>query len=222
MVTPRVLVVEDDPRLGPSLVAALIREGFDAALAADGNAALDAVADQEPDAIVLDLMLPGRSGHELLEAWRDRLSVPVFVLSARTDLEARLGSFDRGAVDYVAKPFYVEELVARLRLRLEPDRRRPQRTVAVGTASVDLDGRVVRRADQDLRFTAVEFNVLAYLVVRPGRAVPRATLVDGALPIDGERSDRTLDSHISRIRRKLGPDGAAIRTVFGVGYRFDP
>jgi len=218
----RIVVVEDDPRLGPTVVAALVRAGWDAVLASDGEAALEEVERVPPDAIVLDLMLPGRSGHELLEAWRDRLSVPVIVLSARTDLPARLGSFTRGAVDYVAKPFFVEELVARLRLRLDDPAPRASRQVELGDVVVDLDARLAHLHGDDLGLTAVEFNVLAALVDRPGRAMSRQQLAEAALPLEGSRLDRAVDSHISRIRRKLGDHAAPIETVFGVGYRFRP
>lgn len=216
----RVLVVEDDPALGPSLAASLQRHGYDAVLAADGPRALDEVAREVPDAIVLDLMLPGLDGHALLERWAGRLSVPIVVLSARSDLDARLGSFARGAVDFVPKPFFVEELVARLRLRLDDPAPRTSRQVAWADVVLDLDARVVCRGATELELTAVEFNVLAALAERPGRPVSRATLVEVALPLDGDRLPRTVDSHVSRVRRKLGdPAAAALQTVFGVGYR---
>ena len=216
----RVLVVEDDPALGPSVVAALYRQGYDAVLAADGERALAEVAAAPPDAVVLDLMLPGLDGHALLERWAGRLSVPIVVLSARSDLDARLGSFALGAVDFVPKPFFVEELVARLRLRLDDPTPRTSRLVQWGDVALDLDQRLVRRDGQVVDLTPIEVNVLACLAERPGRPVSRQTIAEVALPLDGDRLPRTVDTHISRVRKKLGPPGAdALQTVFGVGYR---
>lgn len=219
----RILVVEDDPQIGPEVVSGLIREGFDAVLAADGDRAAGLLRGDPFDLVVLDLMLPGLGGFELLEIWEGRTSVPVIVLTARRDLEDRLRSFELGAVDFLPKPFFFEELLMRIRIRLglrTVDR--PRRTESIGRCEVDLDGREVLRDGVSVGLTAHEFNLLAVLVGQPGRAFTRDLLAERALPENGMRLDRTVDTHISRIRRKLGDDGQAIRTVFGVGYRFDP
>ncbi len=217
----RILVVEDDPGIGPRLVAGLIQHGYDAVLAADGPTGRALALEDRFDLVVLDLMLPGEDGFALLEAWRGRTSVPVVVLTARTGLDDRLRSFDLGAVDYLPKPFFLEELLVRIRTRLG---RRPapeRRSVPLGTCLVDLDARAVTRDGADLGLTAHEFNVLAALVEAPGRAFTRAQLAERALPHGGERLDRTVDTHVSRVRRKLGADADALKTVFGVGYRLD-
>jgi len=220
MVKRRVLVVEDDPELGPSLVSALLRHGYDAVLASDGHRALDESHREPPDAVVLDLMLPGIDGHGLLEQWAGRMSVPILVLSARSDLDARLGSFARGAVDFVPKPFFVDELVARLRLRLDDPAPRESRTLSWADVVLDLDQRLVRRGGEVVTMTPIEVNVLACLAERRGRPVSRQAIADVALPLDGDRLPRTVDTHISRIRKKLGRDAAKqLHTVFGVGYR---
>ncbi|WP_434422247.1 response regulator transcription factor [Nannocystis pusilla] len=172
--------------------------------------------------MVLDLMLPELGGFEVLELWRGRLSTPVIVLSARTELDARLQAFAGGAVDYLPKPFWIEELLARVRARLRlPDAAAPTRTFGWDGALLDLDARTVTLAGEPLGLTAHEFNVLLYLVERPARAITRRQLAEAALPAGGDRSERTVDSHVARIRRKLGPAGARIATVWGIGYRFD-
>ncbi|MEN0065850.1 MAG: response regulator transcription factor [Myxococcota bacterium] len=219
---PRILVVEDDLNVVQGLISGLKRAGFDVSVAMDGATATGRVLDEKFDLVVLDLMLPEQSGFSVLEATRGRVSTPVVVLSARTELKARLDSFAAGAVDYVAKPFFMEELVARIQTRLALMEDGPHRTVRVGSTIVDLDARTVFRGKADLHLTAHEFNVLAWLVERPNRAVTREQLSEKVLGTHGERVDRTVDSHLSRVRKKLGPDAAHIRTVWGIGYRFEP
>lgn len=218
---PRILVIEDDPRIGAQVVSGLLREGFDATLAPDGDQGRAWLFEDDYDLVVLDLMLPGTDGFEILETWEGRSSVPVIVLTARTDLEDRLQSFALGAVDFLVKPFYLEELVARIRARIGARAVEPARVVALGACELDLDARDVRRHGTSLGLTAHEFNVLATLVTARGRAFSREQLAAKALPDRGERLERTVDSHISRIRRKLGDEAELVRTVFGVGYRID-
>lgn len=217
----RILVVEDDPRIGGSVVAGLIREGFDAVLATTGAEGAALFEATRFDLVVLDLVLPERTGIELLKAWEGRSSVPVVVLTARTDLEDRLRVFELGAVDFLPKPFYLEELLVRIRARLgvrgDPT---PHRVVHFGDCELDQDARQVRRKGEDVGLTANEFNVLWVLVSAPGRAFTRGQLAERALPEDGSRLDRTIDTHVYRIRRKLGDAGDQLQTVFGVGYRW--
>jgi DNA-binding response OmpR family regulator len=217
-----ILIVEDDAGVVQGLVRGLNEAGFRTSLAMAGDQGIERILREPFDLVLLDLMLPERSGFEVLEAMRTRVSVPVIVLSALTDLPARLRSFESGAVDFVPKPFFMEELVARIRSRLDLDRAEARRALTLGDVVLDLDARIVRRDGADLGLTGYEFNVLAFLRRRAGRAQTRAQIADHALSEDGDCSDRTVDSHISRIRKKLGPeDGARIRTVWGIGYRCD-
>jgi len=218
---PRVLVVEDDLQVVQGLVSGLTRAGFDVSVAMDGEEGARRAIHDGFDAIVLDLMLPGRTGHEVLEAMSGRVTVPVVVLSARTELDARIRSFQLGAVDFVPKPFWIEELVARLRARLALREEAPRRTLPMGTVVIDLDRRAALRGAVDLGLTAHEFNVLVWLVERPGRPVSRRQLIERTLSEDGEATERTVDSHVSRVRKKLGAEGARIQTVWGIGYRYD-
>lgn len=216
-----ILVVEDDPPIAAGIVRGLAAAGFRVELAHDGRLGAALALSRPFDLIVLDLMLPELGGFEVLEQLGGRLSTPVIVLTARTELDARLRAFAAGAVDYLPKPFFVEELVARIRARLRLSEAAPARVVAWDGAELDLDARVVSLAGQALALTAHEFNVLAYLVERPGRAITRRQLAEAALPTGGDRSERTVDSHVARIRRKLGGAAARIATVWGIGYRFD-
>ncbi len=223
MGTPhRLLVVEDDPGIAGTLISGLRRAGFLADLCADGETAAGQLLREDYDFVILDLMLPERDGFELLQAWRDRSSVPVLVLTARVDLDARLRSFDLGAVDWMSKPFYMQELLARIQTRLGHETAEPSHTVGWADVELNLDRRSVRVADRDVALTGHEFNLLACLVQRPGRVMSRRQLGDAALPLDGDRDDKTINSHIARIRKKLGPAGRALKTVRGAGYCFEP
>jgi two-component system OmpR family response regulator len=216
---PHVLIVEDDPGVIQGLVRGLQRAGFETSLATAGDEGLARILGEPFDLVLLDLMLPERTGFEVLDAVRTRVSVPIVVLSARTDLPARLQSFEGGAVDFVPKPFFIEELIARIRARLALTSVVPRRELPLGSVILDLDARVVRRGDDELGLTAYEFNVLAFLRERPGRALTRGQIAESALSEDGEGDERTVDSHISRIRKKLGEDAERVQTVWGIGYR---
>lgn len=219
---PRLLVVEDDPSIASELVRGLKQAGFEVALAGTGELAVQTAERERVDLVVLDVNLPDRTGFDVLDAWRSRRTLPVIVLTARTELRDRLRAFDLGAVDYLAKPFWMEELVARIRSRLRLADNRDPRQVRWDDVICDLDGRVVHRADgSDVGLTAHEFNVLALLLERRGRALTRDQIATHALPLEGDRQDRTVDSHVSHLRRKLGAAGSRIRTVWGIGYRFD-
>lgn len=220
--SPHILVVEDDSGVAQGLVRGLKQAGFRTSLEMSGDRGLERILTGEFDLVLLDLMLPNRTGFEVLDAMRARASVPVIVLSALTDLPARLKSFETGAVDFVPKPFFMEELVARVRSRLDLGQAEARRELALADTVLDLDARVARRGGEDLGLTGFEFNVLALLRQRAGRAQTRAQIAEDALSEEGDSSDRTVDSHISRIRKKLGPEAAQrIKTVWGIGYRCD-
>ncbi|MEO1232681.1 MAG: response regulator transcription factor [Myxococcota bacterium] len=222
MKPPHILIVEDDIGVAQGLIRGLHDAGFETSYARAGDDGLKRILSEPFDLVLLDLMLPGRSGLEVLEAVGTRVSVPVVVLSARTELPARLESFAAGAIDFVPKPFFLEELIARIQIRLGVRRTSKRRVLAVGDTEIDLDARVVRRDGVDLGLTTHETNVLTFLRERAGQALTRAQIAARALPESGERFDRTVDAHVSRIRKKLGPGAAeCIRTVWGIGYRCD-
>jgi two-component system response regulator MtrA len=219
-VQPRVVLVEDDERLGSQVEATLRDAGYDPVWLRDGLMATpEAVRDAS--LVILDLMLPGRHGLDVLKKLRQECDVPVLVLSARNETLDKVRALKLGADDYVTKPFWPEELLARVAARV----RRPvlQRSGALqwGDLAVDLDGRIVRVAGAPVELTRAEFDILAALARRPGAAVSRAALVSSVLDPEREGGERTLDVHVSRLRKKLGPAGRLIGTVWGVGYRLE-
>jgi DNA-binding response OmpR family regulator len=222
MTTPRILLVEDDAALGAQVRDILRGDGFAVEWHEDGSAA--AKVDVGPFAlVVLDLMLPGTYGLDLLKRWRAAgHDVPVLVLSARQDTSDKIRALELGADDYVTKPFWPEELLARVRARLRrPDLRRgADATVVVGRIAIDAEARTVR-VDGQLapELTKVELDILASLAKRPGSAISRRALVEACLDPDRMGSERTLDVHVSRVRKKLGAAGGQLQTVWGIGYK---
>ena len=218
-----ILVVEDDAAVASGLVTGLKNVGFAVELATDGEMGTRRALSGEFELVILDLNLPERDGFGVLEALSGRISTPVIVLTARTELETRLKSFSLGAVDYIPKPFWMEELVARIQSRLRLREDEPHRVVSWSNVVIDLDARTVNLDEAPIELTSHEFNVLAYLVERPDRAITRKQLADHALPESGSRYGRTVDSHMCRIRNKLGEQASEhIKTVWGVGYKFLP
>jgi DNA-binding response OmpR family regulator len=222
VVQQRLLVIEDDAGVAGGLVRGLRAAGFEVELVTSGVAGAKKALEEVYAAVVLDLMLPEQSGFAVLEQLRGRSSVPVLVLTAKSDLADRLACFGLGAADFISKPFWMEELVARLRARLRLHSEGPKKIVRWANVEMDLDSRVVFIDGQDSGLTRNEFDVLAHLVERQGRAISRAQLVEHALSPFDQRDSRTVDSHIARIRKKLGTEaGASIVTVWGIGYRFE-
>ena len=215
----RVLVVEDDASLGQQVVDRLRAAGFDPTWIQDGREALQAPL--EPFALlVLDLMLPGAHGFDVLKRLRSESDAPVLVLSARNDTRDKVRALELGADDYVTKPFWPEEVVARVQARL----RRPvlaRGLVETGELAIDVEARRVEVAGEAVELTRVEFELLAALARRLGAAVSRAWLVEHVLDPDREGTERTLDVHVSRLRKKLGGSGRLLATVWGVGYRLE-
>ncbi len=195
--------------MASGIVQGLRAAGFAVDLATRGDEGARLALADPPDVIVLDLLLPEQTGFAVLEQLQGRCAAPVLVLTARTELADRLKCFALGAVDFVAKPFFVEELVARIRSRLRVREDAPRRVVGWGEVVVDIEARTVRAQGADVTLTRNEFDILAYLLERPGRAVTRASLAERtALPF-GERDARTVDTHVARVRKKLGPAAIA-------------
>jgi two-component system, OmpR family, response regulator RegX3 len=241
----KVLVIEDEESYRQALAAGLGREGFEVAVAADGAEGLRLFADQRPDIVLLDMLLPGMHGIEVCRRLRSQSRVPVVMVSeVNAELDVVLG-LELGAADYVTKPFHLRELVARMQAilrRVSPpgdqlasaeiggagkggDAGAPAPTTAFGSVTVDFARREVDVGGHQTHLSRREFDLLAALLSPARRVRTRAQLIDLLWP-DRELSDsRTLDTHIHRLRAKLEPDPSDPRfivTVRGVGFRLDP
>ncbi|WP_404373037.1 response regulator transcription factor [Corallococcus coralloides] len=217
----RILLVEDDDALGSQIVGHLRGAGFEPVWWREGRLL---VSGDLPDVslVVLDLMLPGAYGMDMLKALRTFSEVPVLILSARNDTLDKVRALKLGADDYMTKPFWPEELVERVRARLRrPTLQKEQAVVEVGPVRIDLQGHTVQVQGRPVELTRVEFCLLAALARRPQEAVTRQWLVEHVLDPEREGTERTLDVHVSRLRRKLGPV-KCVETVWGVGYRLVP
>ncbi|MBZ4422852.1 response regulator transcription factor [Myxococcus sp. RHSTA-1-4] len=217
----RILLVEDDPQLGAQIVEHLRSAGFEPTWWQEGRH-LTPEGLPGVSLVVLDLMLPGTYGMDMLKTLRTFSEVPVLILSARNDTLDKVRALKLGADDYMTKPFWPEELIERVRARLRrPTLQKAEAVVEVGVLRIDLQAHEVAVQGQPVELTRVEFALLAALARRPREAVTRQWLVEHVLDPEREGTERTLDVHVSRLRRKLGPMHG-VETVWGVGYRLVP
>lgn len=223
-----ILVVEDEPGVAESLAYSLRRDGFAVTVATSLSSARSALADRAVELVVLDLMLPDGSGFDLLAEVRRSESLPaVIVLSSRDDVSDRVAALETGADDYVTKPFSPREITARVRAVLRrasagSSTRRLRENTELPLLAVDDASRRAFARGKPLELTRVEFDLLACLLAAPGRVFTRAQLIDKIWGDGFAISDRTIDSHVKGLRKKVaeaGGDPAALETVRGVGYR---
>jgi two-component system, OmpR family, response regulator len=218
----RILVVEDDPDLGRQLTEALTQAGYAVDLAADGEEG-HFLGDTEPyDAAVLDLGLPKLDGVRVLEKWRNAgKDMPVLILTARDRWSEKVAGFDAGADDYLTKPFYTEELLARLRALMRRAAGHASAALELGDLRVDTRAARASVNGEPIKLTAHEYRVLSYLMHHQGRVVPRTELVEHIYDQDFDRDSNTIEVFIGRLRRKIGTH--RILTERGLGYRLiDP
>lgn len=223
-----VLVVEDETSLVDTLRFNLEREGYDVHTAQDGEAGLSLARSVQPDLILLDVMLPALSGTELLRQLRAESDVPVLLLTARTSEIDRVQGLDLGADDYIVKPFALAELLARVRAHLRRRSANGQRetptAVEFGPFTLDLARRQLRRGEEAVALRPKEYELLAYLVRRPGRTFTRDELLNDVWDINFAGGTRTVDVHVRWLRQKIEEDPsnpAHLITVRGAGYRFE-
>jgi len=222
----RVLCIDDDRRLYELLASFLAPNGVTLVHAIDGAQGLATLERDVFDAVLLDVMMPGMDGLQVCQRIRQTKQVPIIMLTARGDEADRVVGLELGADDYVPKPFSPRELLARLRAVLR--RAQPAAVVAeivIGRVAIDVGARQVRVGAQPAELTGLEFDILLALARRPGRVVPRETLLAEAGRDDITVNDRTVDVHVSHLRRKLGDDSKSprlIKTVRGVGYVLAP
>jgi len=214
----RLLLVEDDAALRAQLRTALVEAGYVVDEAADGREALH-LGDTEPfDAVLLDLGLPGLDGLSVLRRWREAgRAMPVLILTARDRWHEKVAGIDAGGDDYLAKPFHIEELLARLRALIRRAQGLATPLLACGAVALDTRSGRVTVAGRPVTLTAQEFRLLAYLMHRPGTVVSRTELTEHLYAQDHDRDSNTIEVFVARLRRKL-PAGA-IETVRGLGYR---
>jgi two-component system phosphate regulon response regulator PhoB len=229
MTQPRVAVVEDETALVEVLQYNLERAGFETDVYERGDAALDGLRGKPPDLILLDLMLPGLDGLELARILkRDERTahIPILVLTAKSEEVDRIVGLELGADDYITKPFSPREVVLRCKAVLR--RARPVETAAAaepmvwleaGDLRLDVEGHRVFVGDEEIALTPIEFRLLHFLLERKGRAQSRAQLLSDIWGYSEDVDSRTVDTHIRRLRKKLGAEGGRVETVTGIGYR---
>jgi len=212
----RLLVVEDEPELLSAVAQSLREEGYAVDEAADGISGLFKAQNWEYDAIVLDLMLPGLSGLNLLQQLRTKRALPVLILSARDTVEDRIDGLDLGADDYLVKPFELAELHARIRSLIRRSAGQPAASIAVAGAVIDLKARSLSFGGKPIELTAREFAIVELLALRRGEVVTRTNIYDHIFDENDDTLSNLLDVHISNIRKKIDKD--FITTRRGQGY----
>ncbi|WP_420437398.1 response regulator [Candidatus Poriferisodalis sp.] len=225
-----VLVVDDEPSFTEALSVGLRREGFEVRTAADGRAALAAISESEPDLVLLDVMLPGMSGLDVCREIRKRSRVPLIMVTARgEEIDAVVG-LEVGADDYVAKPYRLRELVARMRAVLRRAASQPAEAQASavclveGDVELDIDRHELRVRGELVTLALKEFELLAYLLGHAGRVVTRDSLMQNVWGYNYVGDTKTIDVHVKRLRAKIEDDPAnpeRITTIRGLGYRYE-
>lgn len=214
-----ILVVEDDPRIAKLLELYLRRDGHRVTIAPDGTSALAAFEREQPDLVILDLLLPGTHGRDVCRALRLRHATPILMLTALDDEWDIVEGLDLGADDYVTKPFKPNELLARVRALLRRASGPPVREIVVGDLRIDREGRQAFVGDVPLPLRPREFDLLVTLASHAGRVVPRNRLLRQVWGNEDLDDSRTLDVHVHRLRQKLAGSAVRIESVRGIGYR---
>ena len=222
-----VLVVDDDPHIVELARLYLERDGYRVVSASDGASGLTSAREEQPDLVVLDVMLPLVNGLDVCRTLRQESSVPIIMLTARVEEDDRLAGLNLGADDYVPKPFSPRELAARVRAVLRRSNRGTAgdeaATLSAGPIELDLRSLRATVSGEEVRLTPTEFRLMGLLMNQPGRTFTRDEIIDRALGDDFDGFDRTVDAHISSLRRKLAAasrgSSEMIQTVYGSGYR---
>ncbi|MDP6859663.1 MAG: response regulator transcription factor [Verrucomicrobiales bacterium] len=222
----KILLVEDETEIGELIKNGLEKEGFVLDYCQDGDSGMEHAMTRSYDALVLDVMLPGRSGLEILKVIRaGHNNVPVIIITARGETEDRIEGLDLGADDYLPKPFFVEELIARLRAIWRRSSETGMSVLSVGTLSANLMKREVVRSSVQIEMTPKEFSLLAFLMRAPGRVLTRTQILEKVWGYHFDPGTNLVDVYIRRLRSKIDIEGEIplIETLRGVGYRMqDP
>jgi two-component system phosphate regulon response regulator PhoB len=223
----RILIIEDEKDLADLVVFNLEKEGFAAKCVFNGNEGLEAAFVEHPDLIVLDLMLPGIMGIEVCKALRKdprTARIPVLMVTAKGDEIDRVVGFEIGADDYIVKPFSMRELILRINAILRRSGNEPVQAsmlVILGEILIDTERHRVISSDTEIDLTSTEFKLLLHLVERRGRVISRDQLLQNVWSYNEVGDTRTVDTHITRLRSKLGPSGEQVKTVRGFGYKIE-
>jgi len=218
----RILVVEDERKIAGFIRQGLEEHGFDVDVSGNGDDAFTLATTRSYDAIVLDIMLPGRDGLSILRGLRERKNtVPVILVTARTELNERIDGLNLGADDYLTKPFYVEELIARIHAVSRRVKDETLSLLQVEDLTVNLITRQIRRGTREIELTSREFSLLERMIRTPGRVFTRTQLLEHVWGYDFDPETNLVDVNIRRLRKKIDDDVTAplIETVRGVGYR---
>ena len=227
MATQRILVVDDDKEVVRLMRAYLEQAGYEVFVAYDGETAVHNLRREKPDLLLLDLMLPDRDGWDITRLVRSDptlANIPIIMLTARVDTNDKIVGLEIGADDYITKPYDPREVVARVRARLRGQTAGASEVIQVGHLRLDTTRMELEVDGQPVELTRTEFNLLRVLMEKSGYVFTRSELISRGLGSDYEGTDRTLDSHIRNLRKKIEPDPKAptyIRTVYGVGYRME-
>jgi DNA-binding response OmpR family regulator len=218
----RILLVEDEAALGEFLARALRAEGYTVRTARDGPAGERMALAEEVDLVVLDAMLPGKSGFEVLRGVRaSRPELPIIMLTARATVEDRVNGLDLGADDYVTKPFSLSEVLARVRANLRKPGQASSAQLEAGDLSLDLRTRRVDRAGRNVELSTREFDLLAYFMRHPDQVLSRGQILEAVWGHDFDPETKVVETYVSSVRRKLAESGSAapIETIRNAGYR---
>ena len=221
----RVLVVDDDTALAEMLGIVLRAEGFEPLFCADGAKALAAFRESKPDLVLLDLSLPGRDGIDVCRSIRAESGTPIVMLTAKSDTIDVVVGLESGADDYVVKPFKPKELVARIRARIRRTDEAPTQVLVVGDLEIDVNGHMVRRGEEVLSLTPLEFDLLVCLARKPGQVFTREVLLQEVWGYRHAADTRLVNVHVQRLRAKVERDPERpdiVLTVRGVGYKAGP
>ncbi len=224
---PRILVVDDDKQIVRLVRSYLEKEGYQVFVAYDGETALHIIRHDQPDLVVLDLMLPDKDGWEITRLVRSDptlIKLPIIMLTARVEDSDKIVGLELGADDYITKPFNPREVVARVRAVLRRTGGEPTLStiLELGSLRMDVTRHQITVDNEPIELTVTEFNLLKLLLEQPGRAYSRVDLIEKGLGYGYEGLERTVDSHIKNLRKKIGVDAdnpAYIETVYGLGYR---
>ena len=221
-----ILVIDDDDNLRDTIGLLLEREGFRPILVADGKAGINEAFSSKPSLILVDLRMPGISGVDVCKKIRGAgLQVPIMVLSAVGEELDKVLLLEIGADDYVVKPFGSRELLARIRAILRRVSPEQSQVLTFSDVEVDLERRIVKRKGEEIKLTRAEFNLLAFFLQNPDRALTRDVILNSVWGYESFPNTRTVDAHVVHLRQKLEPDSESPRyfvTLHGVGYRFIP